>query len=102
LVPFLKDIEQGKDTEIQGLTDLGRRRHDSDKNDSLGTCIGDSTRSNMTDTPVDQKDNWFIVASFDAQLIVLWNKMCLQPIGEQKFGHKWFLSTSHHVFMTVK
>jgi hypothetical protein len=72
-------------------------RHEFDKNDSSGTCIGDDARSNVIDMPVDQKDNWSILVSFDAQLIICWNELRLQPINEQNFGYKLFLSTSHHI-----
>jgi hypothetical protein len=35
LFPFIKDLEQEKDTEIQGLADVGQIRHESDKNDFI-------------------------------------------------------------------
>jgi hypothetical protein len=91
----IEDLQPRKNTEIQGLTDVGRMRHESDKNDSLGTCIGDDAWSNVTGMPVEQKDNWSIVVSFDAQLIVFWNKLRLQPIDEQNFGYKRFLGTPY-------
>jgi hypothetical protein len=46
LFPGIEDLEQAKDTEIQGLADVGRMRHESDKNDSLGTCSA-TTREGM-------------------------------------------------------
>jgi hypothetical protein len=61
----IKDPEQGKGTEIQGLADVGRMRHESEQNDSLRTCIGDDARSKVTGMRVNQKDNWSIVVSFD-------------------------------------
>jgi hypothetical protein len=99
---FTKDLESGKDTEIQRLANVGRMSHKSEKNNSVESCRGYGARSNVTDIPVDQKDKWSIAVSFDAQLIVFWNKMPLQPIDEQNFGHKCFLSISHHVIMTAK
>jgi hypothetical protein len=101
-VPFKKDLEQGKDTEVQRLADVGRMRHESDKNNLSGICIGDDAQGNVTGMLVDQKDNWSIVVNFDAQLIIFWNKLHLQPIDERNFSYKRFLSTSHHEIMTVK
>jgi hypothetical protein len=63
---FIEDLEQGKDTEIRGLAGVGRRRQESDKNDSLGTSIGGDARSTVTGVPVDQKDNGSIIVSSDA------------------------------------
>jgi hypothetical protein len=58
---FMEDLEQGKDTEVQGLANVGRMSHEFDKNDSLGTSIGDNARRNMSGMRVDQKDNRSIV-----------------------------------------
>jgi hypothetical protein len=44
---------------------------------------------------VHRSDLWCAIDRF-------WNKLCLQPIDEQNFGYKRFLSTSHHAIVTVK
>jgi hypothetical protein len=67
---FIEDLKHGKGIEIPGLVDAERMRHESDKNDSLGTCMSHGARSNVIGMPLDQNGNWSIVVSFDAQLIV--------------------------------
>jgi hypothetical protein len=50
---YIEDLEQGKDTEIQGLADVGQMHDEFDKNDSLGACRGYDAQSNMSGIPVD-------------------------------------------------